>query len=92
MPIKQQSQMGWILSIALASLGVCITPAAQSAETEVVPAIDATHGVALEGYDAVAYFLDHRPIRIGIDIVRHGARQKAARWHDGTDMQRFFNP
>ena len=70
MPVRQHSQMGWILIIALASLGLCITPAAQSAETEVVPAIDATHGVALEGYDAVAYFLDHRPIR-GSDAYTH---------------------
>jgi YHS domain-containing protein len=35
-----------------------------------VPAIDATHGVGLEGYDAVAYFLDHRPIR-GSDAYTH---------------------
>ena len=63
MLVKQHSQLGRILCIALACLAVCITGVAGSADMGVVPAIDATHGVGLEGYDAVAYFLDHRPIR-----------------------------
>jgi hypothetical protein len=63
MPGKQRSRLGRIVCIALACVVACGTPAARSAETEVVPAIDATQGVALEGYDAVAYFVDHRPIR-----------------------------
>ena len=69
-PVKQHSAIGWILATALACLGVCIAPPAGSAETEAVPALDATRGVALEGYDAVAYFLDHRPIR-GDDAYSH---------------------
>ena len=60
---KQPSRLVWIVCIALACVGACGARAARSAETEVVPAIDATQGVALEGYDAVAYFVDHRPIR-----------------------------
>jgi len=70
MLVEQRAPIGWILSIALACLAVCIARPARSAESAPVPAIDATHGVALEGYDAVAYFLDHRPIR-GIDAYSH---------------------
>jgi hypothetical protein len=70
MLIRRHSQLGRILCIALACLAVCATRVARSADTGVVPAIDATHGVGLEGYDAVAYFLDHRPIR-GSDAYTH---------------------
>ena len=70
MRVKQHSQIGWMLCIALVCLGGGITWPARAAETELVPAIDATHGVGLEGYDAVAYFLDHRPIR-GSDAYTH---------------------
>jgi hypothetical protein len=67
---KKHSRIGWIVCIAFVCLGGCITRVARSAEPEVVPAVDATRGVALEGYDAVAYFLDHRPIR-GSDAYTH---------------------
>jgi hypothetical protein len=70
MLVEQRAPIGWILCIALACLAVCSARPARSAEAAPVPAIDATHGVALEGYDAVAYFLDHRPIR-GIDTYSH---------------------
>jgi hypothetical protein len=70
MLVRQHSQIGWILCIALACLAVCITRVARSADMRGVPAIDATHGVGLEGYDAVAYFLDHKPIR-GRDAYTH---------------------
>ena len=70
MLVEQRAPIGWILCIALACLAVCSARPARSAEAAPVPAIDATHGVALEGYDAVAYFLDHRPIR-GIDAYSH---------------------
>ena len=63
MQVKRRSSLGWIVCTALVIVGGWGVPAARCAETEVVPAIDATRGVALEGYDAVAYFLDHRPIR-----------------------------
>jgi hypothetical protein len=69
-PIRQHSQTGWILCIALACFGVCVALPARSSETEIVPAIDATGGVALAGYDAVAYFLEHRPVR-GVDAYSH---------------------
>jgi YHS domain-containing protein len=63
MQVKQHSRLGWIVCIALVCVGGCGARAARSSESEVVPAVDATRGVALEGYDAVAYFVDHRPIR-----------------------------
>ena len=70
MLVRRHSQLGRILCIALACLALCATGVARSPDTAVVPAIDATHGVGLEGYDAVAYFLDHRPIR-GSDAYTH---------------------
>jgi hypothetical protein len=63
MQVKQRSRLGWIVCIGLACVGGGGAPAVVASETEVVPAIDATHGMALKGFDAVAYFLDHRPIR-----------------------------
>ena len=63
MRTEQRSPLGWIMCIGLVLAAGGGARAVESSETEVVPAIDATQGVALEGYDAVAYFVDHRPIR-----------------------------
>jgi YHS domain-containing protein len=63
MQVKQRSRFGWIACIGLVCVWGCGARAVGASETEVVPAIDATRGVALEGYDAVAYFVDHRPVR-----------------------------
>ena len=70
MRTEQRSPLGWIMCLGLVLAAGCGARAARSSETEVVPAIDATRGVALEGFDAVAYFVDHRPIR-GSDTYTH---------------------
>src|SRR4051794_35074122 len=36
--------------------------------------------------------LDHRPGRIGIDVLRHGAGERLARRRDRADRERFFDP
>ena len=36
--------------------------------------------------------LDDRLRGIDIDILRHGARQHASRWHDGAHVKRLFDP
>jgi hypothetical protein len=63
MQVEQRSRLNWMVAIALACVGGFGAWPARPADTEGVPAIDATHGVAVEGYDAVAYFVDHRPLR-----------------------------
>jgi hypothetical protein len=36
--------------------------------------------------------LDDRPRHARIDIARHGARRRLARWHDGAGRERLFHP
>lgn len=56
-------------------VGCAATPGKISQVTS-VPDIDATHGVGLEGYDAVAYFTDSKPVP-GNDSTTHV-------WHGAT--------
>src|SRR3954452_20487472 len=36
--------------------------------------------------------LDHRPGRIAIDVLRHGAGKRLARRRDGADRERLLDP
>lgn len=51
-----------LLVTTLALVG-CATKPGQIWQDTPVPAIDAQAGLGLEGYDVVAYFTDHRPIK-----------------------------
>jgi YHS domain-containing protein len=54
-------------------LGACAAIPGKISVTEPVPALNAPTGVALEGYDSVAYFTDGKPIK-GDDAYAH-------QWH-----------
>src|SRR5215469_5303787 len=62
MSVKLGVMIGSGLVSALLAVGCASNPGKLSHEKP-VPAIDASAGVGLEGYDAVAYFTDHKPLR-----------------------------
>ena len=81
---------------ALAILLVgCATRPGVIAVTKAIPAIHAPHGLAVHGYDAVAYFSEQRPIEGSPDFVHrwHGAEWRfASREHQvafAADPERY---
>ena len=50
------------LFVALLLVVGCAATPGKISQVKSVPEIDATHGVGLEGYDAVAYFTDDKPV------------------------------
>src|SRR6516164_4963433 len=66
MSVKLRVMIGSGLVSALLAIGCASNPGKLSQEKP-VPAIDASAGVGLQGYDAVAYFTDHKPVR-GSDV------------------------
>jgi hypothetical protein len=60
--VKLKVMIGSGLVSTLLAIGCASNPANLSQE-KAVPAIDASAGAGLAGYDAVAYFTDHKPVR-----------------------------
>ena len=61
MNVKLKVMIGSGLVSTLLAIGCASNPANLSQE-KAVPSIDASAGVGLSGYDAVAYFTDHKPV------------------------------
>ena len=65
----------WLLVTSLALLG-CATKPGQIWQDTPVPPLDARAGLGLEGYDVVAYFTEHRPVK--------GSEAYTAQWQGVT--------
>jgi hypothetical protein len=63
MTLRQILGRGTCLLAATLVLAGCATRPGQIWQDTPVPPIDARAGLGLEGYDVVAYFTDHRPIK-----------------------------
>jgi len=65
-------------------LAPCATPQAKISEEKPVDEINNQRGLALRGYDPVAYFTEHKPVEGKPDITYqwHGATYRFATSHD----------
>lgn len=73
------SRLAFVVSV-LCALGACAATGGKVSQTEAVAPIDAPAAVALDGYDAVAYFDEGRPAAgdAAIAIAWRGARWQFA--------------
>lgn len=74
-------------AIALSALllAACAASPGRIRQTRVVPALEAEHGLALEGYDAVAYFEVAQAQR---GTEQFSYRWRGARWHFASLVRR----
>jgi hypothetical protein len=63
MILKRMLSYAKLLLVTTLALAGCATNPGQIWQDTPVPPIDARAGLGLEGYDVVAYFTDHRPIK-----------------------------
>lgn len=68
----------WMLMAAAVLLTACATRPGTVAVTRPIPPVHAPQGLAVHGYDAVAYFSEQQPVQ--------GRAEFVARWH-GVDWR-----
>jgi YHS domain-containing protein len=75
-----------LLVIALCVGGV--VPAVASSETDPVAAVNATDGIAIKGYDPVAYFTAGKPVP-GVDAYSYAWQGVTYRFASAENLGRF---
>jgi len=73
------------LLVTVLALTGCATKPGQIWQDTPVPPIDARSGAGLEGYDVVAYFTDHRPLK---GSEAHTAQWQGVTWSFTTEVHR----
>jgi len=71
--------------ILAAILSACAATPGRISQTTVVDAVDNQHGLALQGYDPVAYFADGKPTAGSVAI---SYRWQGAAWHFSSAQHR----
>ena len=73
------------LLLACALLSACVATPGRVKQTKAVAALDAKHGLALEGYDTVSYF-DGNNAQLGVAAIAY--RWQGAEWRFASTAHR----